>query len=46
MAASVDIHRAALLLLDLQRDALHPEGAAARHGLAGIAPDDAAPLVG
>src|SRR5947209_5588631 len=43
--AAPDIQRAALLLLDLQRDALHPHGAAADSGLAGVTPGEAVALI-
>ena len=43
--AGPDIQRAALLLLDLQRDALHPNGGAAGNGLAGVTPGDAGALL-
>src|SRR5262245_26149386 len=45
MTNALDIGRAALLLVDLQRDVLHPKGAVARQGLSGLDPASGAHLI-
>lgn len=45
MAISVDAQRAALLLIDLQRDCLHDDGLMAQHDLRGMDANEAAELV-